>query len=103
MIKAFRNYHFVFWNYQMFAKCYLQVIIDTNTAFNQWTSADVTNLFLCMLVVSIPTLKYHKLACIQQLNDIGLRLLYWQSSPNTMRQDNSLRRTSLEPAMQRLI
>ena len=54
------------------AKCYLQVIMDTNMAFNQWTSADVTNLFLYMLVVPIPTLKYHKCACTQQLHDIGL-------------------------------
>lgn len=44
MIEAFGNYHIVFWNCQMFAKCYLRVITGSDAAFSQWTSADVTNL-----------------------------------------------------------
>ena len=54
MIDAFGNYHVVFWNCQMFAKCYLRVITGSEAAFTQWTSADVTNLFLCALVVPMP-------------------------------------------------
>lgn len=42
MINAFGNYHVVFWNCQMFAKCYLRVITGSDAAFTQWTSADVT-------------------------------------------------------------
>ena len=38
----------------MFAKCYLRVITGSEAAFAQWTSADVTNLFLCALVVPMP-------------------------------------------------
>jgi len=38
----------------MFAKCYLSVITGDDAAFDQWTSADVTNLFLCALVSSAP-------------------------------------------------
>ena len=54
MIDAFGNYHLVFWNCQMFAKCYLRIITGSEAAFAQWTSADVTNLFLCALVVPMP-------------------------------------------------
>jgi hypothetical protein len=54
MIAAFGNYHLVFWNCQMFAKCYLRVITGSDLAFSQWTSADVTNLFLCSLIIPMP-------------------------------------------------
>jgi hypothetical protein len=54
MIEAFGNYHSIFWNCQMFAKCYLSVITDNNAVFDEWTSADVTNLFLCALVIPAP-------------------------------------------------
>jgi hypothetical protein len=43
MIEAFGNFHIVFWNCQLFAKCYLRVVTGSDTAFSQWTSADVTN------------------------------------------------------------
>jgi hypothetical protein len=75
MIKAFGNYHLVFWNCQMFAKCYLQVITGNDAAFTQWTSADITNLFLCALVVPIPaasSLKSREKARMKQLHDVGL-------------------------------
>jgi hypothetical protein len=54
MIKEFGNYHRVFWNCQMFARCYLRVITGNDAVFDQWTSADVTNLFLCALIVPAP-------------------------------------------------
>jgi hypothetical protein len=54
MIKEFGNYHMIFWNCQMFAKCYLRVITGNDAVFNHWTSADVTNLFLCALVIPGP-------------------------------------------------
>lgn len=54
MIDAFGDYHVVFWNCQMFAKCYLRVITGSEAAFNEWTSADATNLFLCSLIVPMP-------------------------------------------------
>ena len=38
----------------MFAKCYLSVITDDDAVFDEWTSADVTNLFLCALVIPAP-------------------------------------------------
>jgi hypothetical protein len=50
MIEAFGNYRIVFWNCQMSAKCYLRVVTGSDAAFSQWTSADVTNLFLCAFV-----------------------------------------------------
>ena len=54
MIEEFGNYHRVFWNCQMFARCYLRVITGNDAVFDQWTSADVTNLFLCALIVPAP-------------------------------------------------
>ena len=54
MIQEFGNYHRVFWNCQMFARCYLRVITGNDAVFDQWTSADVTNLFLCALIVPAP-------------------------------------------------
>jgi hypothetical protein len=54
MIEAFGNYHVVFWNCQMFAKCYLRVITGSDAAFTEWTTTDVVNLFLCSFVVSLP-------------------------------------------------
>lgn len=54
MIKTFGNHHLIFWNCQMFAKCYLRVITGSDAAFLHWTSADVTNLFLCAFVISAP-------------------------------------------------
>ena len=39
----------------MFAKCFLRVILDDIDAmFDQWTSADITILFLYALVISAP-------------------------------------------------
>jgi hypothetical protein len=54
MVEEFGNYHVVFWNCQTFAKCFLHVLTGNNAAFNQWTSADVTNLFLCALIIPAP-------------------------------------------------
>ena len=54
MIAEFGSYHVVFWNCQMFAKCYLRVITGSDAAFSHWTSADATNLFLCALIVPMP-------------------------------------------------
>ena len=74
MIKAFGSYHLIFWNCQTFAKCYLQVITGSSAAFTQWTSADITNLFLCALVVPLPvtsSLKSRENARMKQLHDVG--------------------------------
>ena len=60
----------------MFAKCYLRVITGEDAAFTQWTSADVTNLFLCALVVPMPivsTSKHHENRRMKQLHDIGIK------------------------------
>jgi hypothetical protein len=54
MIREFGNYHVLFWNCQIYAQCYLRVITDNDATFDQWTSADVTNLFLCALVIPAP-------------------------------------------------
>ena len=54
MIDQFGNYHRVFWNCQMFARCYLRVITGNDAVFDEWTSADVTNLFLCGLIIPAP-------------------------------------------------
>jgi hypothetical protein len=61
MIRAFGNYHLVFWNCQMFAKCYLRVITGSDASFDHWTTADVTNLFLCAFVISTPIASTSKL------------------------------------------
>jgi hypothetical protein len=82
MIKAFGNYHFVFWNCQMFAKCYLRVITGSDTAFTQWTSADVTNLFLCAFVVPFPiasTSKTIEQRKMMQLRKVGAQATRWQA------------------------
>ena len=75
MIAAFGNYHVVFWNCQMFAKCYLHVITGSDAAFTQWTSADATNLFLCALVVPIPiasTSRLNEQRKMKQLRHVGM-------------------------------
>jgi hypothetical protein len=55
MIREFGNYHRVFWNCQMFAKCYLRVITGEPEAdFSNWTSADTSRLFLCAFLVGSP-------------------------------------------------
>lgn len=74
MIRAFGNYHLIFWNCQLFAKCYLQVITGNNAVFTQWTSADVTNLFLCTLVVPMPiasTSKQRERNKAKDISDVG--------------------------------
>ena len=55
MIKAFGNYHRVFWNCQTFAKCYLRVITGDRLAdFDEWTAADTLRLFMCAFIVGAP-------------------------------------------------
>jgi hypothetical protein len=54
MVEEFGNYHVIFWNCQTFAKCFLHILTGNNAAFNQWTSADITNLFLCALIIPAP-------------------------------------------------
>jgi len=54
MIKEFGNYHKVFWNCQVFAKCYLRVVTGNATSFEHLTSADTTNLFLCAFILTSP-------------------------------------------------
>jgi hypothetical protein len=75
MIQVFGSYHLVFWNCQTFAKCYLRVITGDNSVFTQWTSTDVTNLFLCSLVVPAPlvtTARRRDKERMKQLRDIGV-------------------------------
>src|SRR5579859_4056196 len=74
MINAFGNYHLVFWNCQMFAKCYLRVITGSDAAFDHWTTADVTNLFLCAFVVSTPIAslsRSQEQRRMRQLHEVG--------------------------------
>lgn len=76
MIKAFGSYHVVFWNCQMYAKCYLRVITGSDAAFTQWTSTDVTNLFLCAFIVPSPiasTSKTKELRKMSRLREVGVR------------------------------
>lgn len=55
MIREFGDYHKVFWNCQTFAKCYLRVITgDHEATFDNWTSADMSQLFLCAFLVGAP-------------------------------------------------
>ena len=76
MIDAFGDYHLVFWNCQMFAKCLLRVISDDSAAtFEEWTSADVTNLFLCALVISAPLatgLKSSEITKMKEMRGAGI-------------------------------
>lgn len=46
MMDEFGDYQVIFWNCQMFAKCFLSVITRNEAVWTMWTSADVTNLFL---------------------------------------------------------
>jgi hypothetical protein len=76
MIDAFGSYHLVFWNCQTFAKCYLRVITGSDSAFTHWTSADVTNLFLCALVVPMPiasTSRSREKSKMRQLQNVGMQ------------------------------
>jgi hypothetical protein len=76
MIDAFGDYHLVFWNCQMFAKCFLGVILnDGEATFDPWTSADVTNLFLCAMVISAPLatgLKSSEVKKIKGMRGVGI-------------------------------
>jgi hypothetical protein len=76
MIEAFGDYHLIFWNCQMFAKCFLKVISDDNEAtFDSWTSADITNLFLCSFIISAPlttSLKNSEVRKMKELRRIGM-------------------------------
>jgi hypothetical protein len=77
MINAFGNYHVVFWNCQMFAKCYLRVITGSDAAFDYWTTADVTNLFLCAFVISTPiasTSRSKEQRRMEQLREVGTQV-----------------------------
>jgi hypothetical protein len=58
----------------MFAKCYLRVITGSEAAFTQWTTADVTNLFLCAFVVPSPIASTSKTKAqrrMKQLHEVG--------------------------------
>jgi len=44
MIKAFGDYHCIFWNCQTFAKCFLKVICEEPAEFDAWTIAEASNL-----------------------------------------------------------
>ena len=82
MIMAFGNYHIVFWNCQMFAKCYLHVITGDDAVFTQWTSADVSNLFLCALIVPMPiasTSKSNERRKMKDLADVGKKTIQWEA------------------------
>ena len=54
MVQEFGDYHLVFWNCQMFAQCFLSVILTEEYRWGQWTSADVASLFLVALVLPSP-------------------------------------------------
>lgn len=59
----------------MFAKCYLHIITGDDAVFTQWTSASVTNLFLCALVVPMPlasTSKSNEKRKMKKLDDVGI-------------------------------
>ena len=91
MIDAFGNYHIVFWNCQIFAKCYLRVITGSDAAFNEWTSADTTNLFLCSLIVTIPIASSSKMKeerKMKKLDNAGRQAATEQELPNEEREGN---------------
>jgi hypothetical protein len=85
MIEAFGNYHIVFWNCQMFAKCYLRVITGSDAAFSQWTSADVTNLFLCTFVFpssSASITRTREKRRMKHLHQVGIQAARQSSTAN---------------------
>src|SRR5208282_1551833 len=54
MIEAFGNYHRIFWNCQIFAKCFLKVICEEPAEFDAWTIAEASNLVAPLSAPSIP-------------------------------------------------
>ena len=99
MIKAFGNYHLVFWNCQMFAKCYLCVITGSDAAFTQWTSAEITNLFLCAFLVPstiASTSKAKEQRRMSRLREVGSRAAGKQSEEGTEFTDEDLFKASDE-------
>jgi len=91
MIETFGSYHVIFWNCQMFAKCYLHIITGDDTVFTQWTSADVTNLFLCALVVPMPlasTSKSNEKRKMKKLGDGGIEAARQKILQNMSERDN---------------
>ena len=77
MIAEFGDYRRVFWNCQMFAKCYLRVITEDVAVFEEWTSADVSNLFLCALVITAPIASSRTMQQLRKqrrLRDVGKRI-----------------------------
>jgi hypothetical protein len=91
MIEMFGSYHVIFWNCQMFAKCYLHIITGDDAVFTQWTSADVTNLFLCALVVPMPlasTSKSNEKRKMKKLGDVGIEAARRKILQNMSERDN---------------
>ena len=54
MIEAFGDYHRIFWNCQIFAKCFLEVICEEPADFDAWTTAAASNLVAPLSAPSIP-------------------------------------------------
>jgi len=64
LIRAFGDYHRLFWNCQVFAKCFLRLITGgqefakcartIRKPDDRLTSADATHLFLCGIIVTAP-------------------------------------------------
>ena len=77
MIRGFGSYHRVFWNCQHFARLYLSVITDGKANFDEWTSAQAANLFLCAFVVTSPVAKTNKMIESRRrretLDNVGFR------------------------------
>ena len=91
MIETFGSYHLIFWNCQMFAKCYLHIITGDDTVFTQWTSADVTNLFLCALIVPMPlasTSKSNETRKMKQLGKVGREAVQRKALDTLAQRDN---------------
>jgi len=74
LVAAFGDYHRLFWNCQVFAKCFLRLITTDGNEFRELildemngfdsrlTSADATHLFLCGFVVTAPNATTLKIA-----------------------------------------
>jgi hypothetical protein len=92
MIKAFGDYHRVFWNCQHFARMYLSFITDGHAKFDEWDFGNTANLFLCAFIITIPVVTTSK--AVETSRKITLLEQVRKSTNSTMTDESDILATS---------
>src|SRR2546423_974111 len=105
LIKEFGDYHRLFWNCQVFAKCFLYLITGEKefdrfiqrmrwNSDRRWTSADATQLFLYAFIVTLPTATTMKLAYEAKRKALGNRMEDFLAQIEQASRENGMHRLS---------